>query len=402
MYNNKTTVVLLLSLFPTFHLLTLQMMLFAMFLELVRPYQRWRLETLNELLEWRHIAFLQFFLVFLFNAAFYPVWDSPRFNNRFIFIESWSISLVALIVLAVWLKQQKAEEVKRALIQFIPIGLTVCFAISSAIYFSEIEVDHIPLFTDNTLMLPFWFLVLTMSSFSWFFEMKFRTQVWRVFLFLMAGVMAWYGSARLVLIAWFFCGVFLTVWLASQTDGIQRLRMLSGAVILFLLFASLIIFLDYLAGGAFASRFLLLLQTDTYDNVVSSHGTRVSLWRASLSIISENTLSGVGQVNERIALNQELSRELWFRAHQSYLSFLIAGGLFGLLSGLIMQSPALIFLSRARRFALFPAFLGFGIVVTLNCFTDSIFQSAVAVQAYMVGVLTFLRASDFEVTRSID
>lgn len=373
-----------------------------MFLELVRPYQRWRLETLNELLEWRHIAFLQFFLVFLFNAAFYPVWDSPRFNNRFIFIESWSISLVALIVLAVWLKQQKAEEVKRALIQFIPIGLTVCFAISSAIYFSEIEVDHIPLVTDNTLMLPFWFLVLTMSSFSWFFEMKFRAQVLRVFLFLMAGVMAWYGSARLVLIAWFFCGVFLTVWLASQTDGIQRLRMLSGAVILFLLFASLIIFLDYLAGGAFASRFLLLLQTDTYDNVVSSHGTRVSLWRASLSIISENTLSGVGQVNERVALNQELSRELWFRAHQSYLSFLIAGGLFGLLSGLIMQSPALIFLSRARRFALFPAFLGFGIVVTLNCFTDSIFQSAVAVQAYMVGVLTFLRASDFEVTRSID
>ena len=152
-----------------------------MLLELVRSNQQWRLGTLNELLLWRYIAFVQFFIVFLFIAAFYPVWDSPRYNNRFIFIESGSISLLCLFVLAVWLKQQKAEEVKRALIQFIPIGLTVCFAISSAIYFSGIQVNSVPLFTDNTLMLPFWFLVLTMSSFSWFFEMKGRTQVWRVF-----------------------------------------------------------------------------------------------------------------------------------------------------------------------------------------------------------------------------
>lgn len=390
------------SLFPAFQLLTFKMMLFVMLLELVRSNQQWRLGTLNELLLWRYIAFVQFFIVFLFIAAFYPVWDSPRYNNRFIFIESGSISLLCLFVLAVWLKQQKAEEVKRALIQFIPIGLTVCFAISSAIYFSGIQVNSVPLFTDNTLMLPFWFLVLTMSSFSWFFEMKGRTQVWRVLLFLMAGMMALYGAARLVLIAWTLCGVFLTVWLTSQTARRQRLQALAGTVILFLLFANLIIFVDYLAGGKFAARLSLLSQIDLYADSNSSHGIRLSLWQASLSIISENAFSGVGQVNERIALNQELSKEFWFRAHQSYLSFLIAGGVFALLSGLIMQSSALIFLSRARRSGLFPAFLGFGIVVTLNCFTDSIFQSSVAVQAYMVGVLIFLRASDSDVPRSID
>lgn len=390
------------SLFPAFQLLTLKMMLAVILLELVRSYQQWRLGTLNELLLWRYIAFVQFFIVFLFIAAFYPVWDSPRFNNRFIFIESGSISLLCLFVLAVWLKQQKAEEVKRALIQFIPIGLTVCFAISSVIYFSGSQVNSVPLFTDNTLMLPFWFLVLTMSSFSWFFEMTGRTQVWRVLLFLMAGMMALYGAARLVIITWTLCGVFLTVWLASQTARRQRLQTLAGTVILFLLFANLVIFVDNLAGGKFAARLFLLSQIDLYASPNSSSGIRLSLWQASLSIISENALSGVGQVNERIALNQELSKELWFRAHQSYLSFLIAGGVFALLSGLIMQSPALIFLSRARRSALFPAFLGFGIVVTMNCFTDSVFQSSVAVQAYMVGVLIFLRASDSDVPRSID
>ena len=54
----------------------------------------------------------------------------------------------------------------------------------------------------------------------------------------------------------------------------------------------------------------------------------------------------------------------------------------------------LAFLGRARRSTLFPAFLGLGVVVTMNCLTDSIFQSAVNVQVFMVATLVFLRASD--------
>lgn len=62
--------------------------------------------------------------------------------------------------------------------------------------------------------------------------------------------------------------------------------------------------------------------------------------------------------------------------------------------GLLKQSPVLAFLTRDKRLALFTVFLGLGVVVTMNCLTDSIFQSAVSLRAYMVITLFFLKARD--------
>ncbi len=135
-------------------------------------------------------------------------------------------------------------------------------------------------------------------------------------------------------------------------------------------------------------------QVDFSYESISGLFPRAIIWTGALSVIADNMFIGIGQVNERLSIQQEIGWDRWFRAHQTYLSYLIAGGIPALVSGLILQSPVLIFLKRTKRSALFPVFLGLGVVVTLNCFTDSIFQSAVSVQAFMVTTLLFLKASD--------
>jgi O-antigen ligase len=199
-----------------------------------------------------------------------------------------------------------------------------------------------------------------------------------------------------VMLAWEVCGCALAVWFYIQAERKHRPRVLLGIGLSLAVSLIVIVMGDALSGGLLMARMTSFLQVDfTYDSL-SQQFLRLQIWTGALSIISDNAWLGIGQVNERIAIQQNIGWEHWFRAHQSYLSYLIAGGMPALISGLLMQSPVLALLSAAKRSALFPAFLGLGVVVTLNCLTDSIFQSGVSVQAFMLTTLLFLRASDVD------
>ena len=155
-----------------------------------------------------------------------------------------------------------------------------------------------------------------------------------------------------------------------------------------------LMFVNSSFGGLLSSRMADFTNVEfTYESI-SAKFIRLKIWDGALTIIWENLWFGIGQVNERFAIRQELEWERWLYSHQTYLSYLIAGGIPALISGLFMQSPVLAFLKSTRRSTMLPAFLGLGVAVTMNCFTDSIFNSAANVQMFMVATLIFLRASD--------
>lgn len=343
---------------------------------------------------WRYIALAQFYIYFFLNAALYPVWDGVREHTRAIAFESWFLGLIGLFVLVLWLQVQKVSNIKRALILWLPVGLTLGFLVATIIYVSGSQGPRVELFATSALGPPFWFLILTMVGFSWFSAMGFWHRVWRLCLLLMAGVMAIYGGARLVMLAWIFCAMALAVWLYVQAEPKHRPRILLGICMSMIVCIGGVLFADFLAEARLTNRMALLFQVELNYESISAQFLRLKIWAGAVSVIADYPLWGVGKVNERIVLRQEMEWDRWLRAHQTYLSYLIAGGIPALISGLLMQSPVLTFVSAANRSALFPAFLGLGVVVTMNCLTDSIFQSAVAVQMFMATTLIFLRASD--------
>lgn len=385
---------LLLGLFPALFLPVLQLMLLILLVALGLSFRTVGRGHLRGLLTFPNIAIAQFALFFLINAVVFDVMEGNRPHFRSVAIESWSITLLCLGILALWLRMKAPEDVKRALIWWLPVGLSGAFLIGTFVYIFGDQGTRIAIFTPSPLTPPLWFLVLTMCSFTWFFEMSRSHKVWRICLFFMAGLMVVYGSARLVMLAWMICGLALAVWIYMRTTPEFRTRVLLGAGLILAVCGVGIVLTDMLAQGRLVARMTYLLQVDwTYDSI-SARFPRLSIWTGALSVIAEHPMLGIGNVNERLAINQELDWEKWFRAHQSYLSFLIAGGIPALLSGLILQSSALAFIGARRRAVFYPAFLGLGVVVTMNCLTDSIFQSAVNVQMFMVATLVFLRASD--------
>jgi hypothetical protein len=393
-YHGIAAIILLLGLFPVFFLPVLQVMLLIMIFGLGAAFKQLDRSALRQLFRWRYVAFAQFCAFFLVNAAVYPIWESLYMHYRAVAMETWGMSLLCMIILALWLHVQRASDIKRALIGWLPIGLTLSFLIATVIYVSGDQGLRVPLFTPSPLIPPFWFLVLSMASFSWFSDMARWEKIGRFGLFLMAGMMAVYGSARLVMLAWVLCGCALAIWFYIQAERKHRLRVLLGIGLSLAVSLIVIVVGDTLAGGLLMTRMTSFSRVDlSYDNLILEF-PRLQIWTGALSVISDNALLGIGQVNERIAIQQDIGWERWFRAHQTYLSYLIAGGMPALISGLLMQSPVLAFLSVAKRSAFFPVFLGLGVVVTLNCFTDSIFQSGVSVQAFMLITLLFLRASD--------
>ena len=386
--------ILLLGLFPAFSLPTLQAMLLFMVLGIAVCFRRIDRAAFDQIVIYRNFAFTQFALFFLLNALVFEVQEGSRDHYRTIAIESWSVTIFCLGVLALWLQLNSPSDVKQALIRWLPVGLTASFLVATAVYIWGNQGPRIVVFTSGALFPPLWFLVLTMCSFAWFSEMSPWHKIWRLALLFMAGVMVIYGSARLLLLAWIFSGAILAVWLSLGAEPSQRKRALFVTCLCVTLAAGGIIVVDSFAGGYLFTRMSSFRTVDfTYDSI-SAQFLRLKLWNASLSIIADNPWLGIGKSNERLAIEQELGWDKWFRAHQTYLSYLIAGGVPALISGLILQSPVLAFLNSKKRSALFPAFLGLGFVITMNCLTDSVFQSAVNVQGFMAALLVFLRASD--------
>ena len=347
-----------------------------------------------QLLRWRYIVFAQFCGFFLLSAILRPSLDGNSPHYRLIELESWSLTLLCVVVLGLWLHIQRSVDIKRALIQWLPAGLSAAFSAATLIYFLGPQAGRMPFFTPNPLVPPLWFLILTMTSFAWFSELSSGHKLWRFLIFCMAGVMAVYGGARLIIFAWVLGGCVLVIVFYFQTEKQHRFRFLLRAALGLITGMAGVIGADVLGGGYLESRMLVFTQVDFTYHSISQRFPRVLVWVGALSIISDNSWIGIGQVNERFALNQELGWDRWFRAHQTYISYLMAGGMPALLSGLAMQGVVFEFVIRAKRSALFPVFLGLGVVVTMNCLTESVFQSAVSLQVFMAATLFFLKASD--------
>ncbi len=386
--------VLLLGLFPALFLPVLQAMLLIMMVVIGLLFRQIERSTFRALLTFPNVAIAQFLVFFFLNALIFNVVDGNKPHFRAIALESWSITFLCLVILALWLQLKKAEDVKQALIRWLPLGLTGSFLIASSIYLFGDQGPRIEVFTPGPLTPPFWFLVLTMCSFAWFSEMGTWHKIWRFLLLFMAGLMVVYGAARLVMLAWMFCSVALAVWFYLEAQARHRLWILLGAGLGILVCACGMLLADYSFGSPMLKRMKAFANVGFSYDEISNQFLRLKIWSASISIISDDVWFGAGQVNERIMLGEEMGWDRWLRAHQTYLSYLIAGGVPALISGLLMQSPVLAFLKGRKEYALFPAFLGLGVVVTLNCLTDSIFQSAVNVQIFMAALLFFLKARD--------
>lgn len=386
--------VFLLGLFPIFFLPMLQVILLVLMLSLLLSVQKLDRQAFKPLLTWPYLAFAQFYFVFLLNALIHPAWERTPAHFRGISIEAWSMSLLCILVLALWLHLQKAADIKCALIVWLPTGLTVSFVVATITYFSGFQDLRAPFFTPSPLLPPFWYLVLTMVSFVWFFEMSNAHKIWRLALFFCAGVMMIYGIARLAMFAWLICSILLVIWFYFQVARKWRALFIFGAIAVALAGVYGVVAVDSFLGGVLNSRMSYFTKiTLTYEGI-SAHFVRLKIWVGALSIISDNVWFGVGKINERAALQLEMNWDNWLRAHQTYLSYLIAGGIPALLSGLAMQSPVLAFLTKTKARVFVPAFFGLGVVVTLNCLTDSIFQSAVNVQAFMLVTLLFLKTTE--------
>lgn len=394
-YNRDVALcVFLLGLFPVLYLSALQAMLLIMIIVIGLLFRQINRSTFWDLLTFPNVAIAQFCLFFLLNAVVFGIIEGNKPHLRANAIESWSGTFVCLVILALWLRLKNPEGVKNMLISWLPAGLTVSFLIASAVYYFGNQGSQIELLATTSLTPPFWFLVLTICSFSWFSQMNGGHKIWRIALLIMAGVMAIYGSARLVMFAWMLSGGSLTFWFLIQTTHEDLRRVLLKICLCIVVSLGTVWAVDFFSGGLLSLRMSYFYQVDLNYESIGTHFRRLKIWLSALSIISDNLIIGVGQFNERFVLRQELVWDDWLRAHQTYLSYLIAGGIPALVSGLIMQTAVLAFLSRTNRSALFPAFLGLAVVVTMNGLTDSIFQSAVNVQVFMAATLIFLRTSN--------
>ena len=383
----------LLGLFPAMFLMILQTIAFVMLVWLIWNFRRVTRAHWTGLLTWPHLALWQFLAFFLLNAALFKPLAGTPLHFRPVSLESWSGTLASSIIVMLFLSLQNVERLKSALIKGLPLGLCTTFLVATAVYISGAQGARIQLLTPNPLAPPLWFLVITMASFSWFPSMTINHKAIRILLFMMAGLMAIYSGARLVMAAWMICGVLLSGYFYAFTSSRKRGLAFISALSVPVVGLFLIVTADYLSGGLLLARFETFVDGSINSDTLATHFPRLIIWTAALAVIQDTLPWGVGQINERIFIQTEIGWERWFRAHQTYLSYLIAGGVPALISGLIFQLPTLILMKRIHLRNTFPAFIGLGIVLTLNCLTDSIFQSAVAVQAYVIFLLIFLRAT---------
>jgi hypothetical protein len=388
------SLVILLGLFPAFFLPVLQMMMLLVLGELLWRRRSIAKTDVQNILIWTNIAVLQFVVFFLLNVIFFGPLQGARSEYRLPALESWSGSLVCALLLMLWLQLQDPVKLKTVLMQWLPLGLAISFCVATYIYlFHSDPGERIRIFTPNPLIPPLWFLSFTLVSFCWASEMTTSQKTIRIILFLMAGIMAVYTGARLILVAWIVSALLLGIYAVILAQAQARLRLSIRLIFFGCVVLLAVLLVDYFARGIMMERFISLIEVRSDPTRWAQELPRLLLWPAAWSIIQENWMFGIGQLNERLALQERLEWGHWFRAHQAYLSYLIAGGVPALISGLVFQAPILSLLRRAQFRAMFPAFIGLGVVLTMNAFTDSVFQSSVGVQVYMAASLMTLRAA---------
>lgn len=371
-------IIFCIGLFPAANLKALQIIMLltligALLRGLSRAPQKMRLS-------WPHLALLQFALFFGLNALlFTPLPEVPP-HIRPVALEAWGAAILCLFVL--WYHLGDGRDLGPHWRFWLPLGLLGSFAIMTSDFIFDWgnSAGRTSAFAPNSLTPPTWFLALTLVSFSQFSALSKAAKALRFLLFFLSAVMIVYAGARFAGLAWIASAVFLTgylIWLSPQEKRRRR-----GAWLILSLGAASVaaVVMDQLAGGIMAGRVSETL--DGLSNPQSMTFYRLKLWSAALQVIPEHLPWGVGQVNERAVLSAKVADGQSYRAHQTYLSYLITGGVLALLSGLIFQAAPVFLLGKRLRRAMLPAAAGLIGVMALNGLTDSIFQIYVFVQAY--------------------
>lgn len=373
-------VCLCLGLLPSVHITALNT---ATLLILAAVLLDWRKITVRLQLSWPHWLLLTFILYSIFNTLVYESLSGNREHFYWVALETWSITLVAFFS-TVFFSHERA--LKPALISWLPIGLVFSFFIMSAFFFSGVEGHRPDAFSTSALYPPMWFLILTGVSFCWFDTMSNVQKLFRFVLLGLAGVMTIYAGARLILIAWVLMSIYLLYFTTanySKLSGPRRFALTLLGVCIALIITS---GLDILFNGAWALtyRFTGFLQATIQQD---TDFLRLQLWAESWRWITQQPWLGYGQINERLLLSDVGSDDRWYRAHQTYLSFWLGGGVIGLFFGLLFQLSALALVWPHFTRALAPAAISLLGVTILNGMTDSIFQSFITLQIYMLLVL---------------
>lgn len=337
-------------------------------------------------LRWHHLAIAQFLILSLLNTLYFPSLDGNKLHYKPLAIEALSLSFLLLGALILFMHKRRGME--QIWQKWLPLGLITSFAIMSLYYFSGSQGLRPKGFTPNALYPPMWFLTLTLISFCGFASMSARAKQLRYLLLGMAALMAMYSGGRLSLIAWLIATLFLASQYLPKDDPKARKRALGLAIGGFALLLALVFIVDHANDGTMLFRLYFTAQT-LLSGQAADNFFRLEIWSAAWSIIAERPILGHGQVNERFLLQQILQKDWWFRSHQTYLSYWIGGGLLGLISGIALQLAALDLFSRRSGAFLRPAAFGLVIILGLHGLTESVFQSFVAVQMFIL--LIFLR-----------
>lgn len=371
-------IIFCIGLFPAVNLKALQIIIL---LTLIGALLRGLSKAPQEVrLGWPHLALLQFALFFGLNALLFTPWNEGSESLLLIALEPWGLTILYVFVL--WYYLGDGRDLGPHWRFWLPLGLLGSFAIMTSDFILDWgnSTGRTGALAPNSLTPPTWFLALTLVSFSQFASLSRAAKALRFLLFFLSAVMIVYAGARFAGLAWIISAIFLAGYLIWLSPPEKRRR--QGAWLVLSLGAASVaaVVLDQLAGGIMAGRVRETL--DGLGNPQSMTFYRLKLWSAALQVIPEHLPWGVGQINERAALSAKVADGHFFRAHQTYLSYLITGGLLALLSGLIFQAaPAFLLAKRLRR-AMLPAAAGLIGVMALNGLTDSIFQIYVFVQAY--------------------
>lgn len=378
-YGLDAGVALCIGLIPVFHLPALQLILVLILGSvLLRGGQTF---TGLPRLGWPHILILQFALYFMINAWIYPSFEGNMRHFQRTAVESWGMTLFGFGL--TWLYLAQGRDFMIPLQKWMPPALGLSFLIMSYFFIGP-QGARAQAFSTNALLPPMWYLTLTLICFCNFATMTNRDKIIRLVLLGTAAIMCLYSGGRMILIIWLLCTMLLAVYVVrTRRRNTRPFRDLILLLVPLLGLLGLLALLDAVTGRTIAIRFAYTFETLSRNGLSSEGFFRLEIWAAALDIIKQYLPFGAGQVNERLLIHKIIEREWWFFAHQTYLSYLIAGGWIALVSGLLFQGAGFVLLTRTMM----PAALGLVLVPGLNGLTDSVFQSFFSVQLYMLLIL---------------
>lgn len=385
----------LIGLFPVLFITSLKL---VMVLALIGLFVSWRQQRGAKFeISVAFILCTQFALFFLLNTLLFESWEGNRFNTYAIALEAWVGTLLGLVIMSAYLRA--GRSLWPAWRDALPIGLLLSFAIMTVFYVSGVQGPRASAWAATTLTPPMWFLALSLLSFAGFEDLNTRQRALRFVIFALAVLMTFYANARLIFIAWALSAIVLSFWILSQRPKGKRLRAALYLAFGLCVCVGLVVTLDQIGKGYTVSRMLRLWDALRDPAHASENFLRLKLWASAWEVARQNIWLGIGQVNERDAIQKISQHSSWFRAHQTYLSYMVGGGVLALVSGLAFQAAPLFGLARRLPSSWWLGVCGFVGVCALNGFTDSVFQSFTNVQAYCVITLLFIAASRVRAAR---